>query len=129
MKTPRFLLTALFAVSALTVTTFAADLTGHWKWASVSKAGGPSEMNAVLKVKDGVITGTVTGRQGPAEVSEGSFKDGAVAFSVVRVSTAQTVTFKYSGKLEGDVITGTIERPGKEAGAVIKSDWKATRVK
>lgn len=127
MKIPRFLLAALLAVSVLTVTAFAADLAGHWKWTSVSKANGPSEVTAQLVVKDGVITGTVTGRQGPADISEGTFKDDAVAFAVVRTSSFQTVTFKYYGKLAGDTITGTIERPGKEPGAVIKTDWKATR--
>ena len=37
-------------------------------------------------------------------------------------------TSKYEGKLEGDTIKGTVERPNRD-GAVQKSDWVATRAK
>ena len=36
---------------------------------------------------------------------------------------------KYAGKLEGDAIKGTIERPGRDGGAATKTDWTATRAK
>jgi hypothetical protein len=36
---------------------------------------------------------------------------------------------KYTGKVEGDTIKGSIERPGRDGGAATKTDWTATRVK
>jgi redox-regulated HSP33 family molecular chaperone len=129
MKTPRFLLTALVAVSVLTVTALAADLTGNWKWTSVNKKSGPAEVVAALVQKDGKLTGTVTGRQGPADITNATISGNQVKFTVARSTGEVTVTFKYSGQVNGDTITGTIEKSGttKDAPATT-SDWKATRV-
>jgi hypothetical protein len=129
MKTSRNLLTAFLAVFVLTATALAADPTGQWKWTSVTKTGGPSEVVAALVVKDGVLTGTVTGRQGPAEISEASLKGDVVAFSVTRSSGNMTVVFKYSGQVSGDTLTGTIEKTSTGGAAPTKTDWKATRGK
>jgi hypothetical protein len=35
---------------------------------------------------------------------------------------------KYQGKVDGDTITGTIERPSREGG-IRKDEWKAMRAK
>jgi hypothetical protein len=130
MKTPRTLLAAFAAVSILTVTAFAADIAGTWKWTSVNKKSGPAEVTAVLVMKDGKLTGTVTGRQGPADITASSVNGDQVGFTVVRTSGDMTVTFKYSGEVSGDTITGTIEKSGATKDAPpTKSDWKATRVK
>lgn len=130
MKTTRALLTAFFAVSVLTVTAFAADLNGSWKWTSVTKTGGPAEVTAALVLKDGKLTGTVTGRQGPADIANATVNGNQVAFTVTRSSGEVTVIFKYTGQLNGDTITGSIEKSGmKKDAPPTKTDWKATRVK
>jgi hypothetical protein len=103
----------------------AADLTGTWKWTSVT-ATGSVEMTAVLLHKDGALTGAVTGRQGPADIGDASVKDGQVAFSVTRGTAENKVVIKYAGKLNGDTITGTIERPGPK-GVPTSVEWKAKR--
>lgn len=129
MKTPRTLLAALFAVSALTATAFAANPAGTWKWTSMTKTGGPSEVTAVLVLKVGVLTGTVTGRQGPADIGDATVKGDAISFTVTRTSGIATVVFKYTGTLAGDTITGTIERTGPADAPPTKTDWKAMRAK
>ena len=130
MKTPRILLTAFFAVSFLSVAALAADVAGSWKWTSVTKTGGASEVTAKLAMKDGVLTGSVTSRQGPADITDATFKDGVVAFTVTRASSPTSlVVFKYSGTVEGDTILGTIERSGPNPGPATTTDWKATRTK
>jgi len=59
-----------------------------------------------------------------------SFKDGTVSFAVTTEFNGNKRTTKYSGKLEGDKITGSSERPGRGDGAPpTKSDWVVTRVK
>jgi autotransporter translocation and assembly factor TamB len=128
MKTLRTLSAACLAASVLALAAYAADLTGDWKWTSQS-ASGAVQMTAKLVQKDGALTGTVTGRQGPAEIADASLKGGVVAFSVTRSSGGKTMVIKYEGKIEGDTITGTIERPGPNGAAPTKTEWKASRGK
>ena len=129
MKTLRNLAAAFLAASVLTVAAFAADLTGNWKWTAQGR-NGPMETTAQLTLsKEGALSGTVAGRNGDTPISDASFKDGTIAFAVKREFNGNTFVIKYEGKLEGDTITGTIERPGRDGGAPTKAEWKATRVK
>ena len=126
MKPLPKLIAAFVAASALTVSAFAADLTGSWKWTAQGR-NGPMEATAKLDLKDGVLTGTVAGRMGDAPIGDASFKDSQVAFTVTREFNGNKIVIKYEGKFEGDTITGTIERPGRDGGAPTKTEWKATR--
>ena len=128
MKTLRTLAAAFLAASVLTVAAFAADLSGNWKWTAQGR-NGPMEATAKLTLsKDGTLSGTVSGRMGDAPIGDASFKDGEIAFSVKREFNGTSFVIKYEGKLEGDTITGTIERPNRDGGAPTKVEWKATRV-
>ena len=72
------------------------------------------------------------GPQGPmpeSPISAGTYKDGVVAFSVVREFGGNSFTIKYTGKLEGDKITGTSEFPGFNGGEPTKREWNPTRAK
>lgn len=126
MKSLPKLIAAFVAASALTVSAFAADLTGTWKWTAQGR-NGPMEATAKLDLKDGVLTGTVAGRNGDTPIGDASFKEGQIAFTVTREFNGNKFLIKYEGKLEGDTITGTIERPGRDGGAPTKTEWKATR--
>jgi len=127
MKTRRLSLVVLVAVFVLTLAARAADLSGNWKWISQG-SNGPVRVSATFVHKDGKLTGMVTGRQGPAEISNASMKDDVVTFTVIRGVTPNRVIFTYTGKITGDTITGTIERD-PESASPSKSDWKAKRVK
>ncbi len=126
MKTLRALVTASLATFVLSAAAFAADISGNWKWTQQNR-NGPQEVHGTLALKDGVLTGTVTGRMGEAPIGEASFKDGHVHFTVTREVSDGKIVIKYDGKLEGDTITGTIERPGRDGDAALILDWKATR--
>ncbi len=86
-------------------------------------------------MKDGKLTGSLSspGRGGGepvvAQISDASIKDDVIAFSVTREMGGNSVTTKYSGKLAGDTITGTIEAPGRDGGDPTKREWTATRAK
>ena len=100
---------------------------------------------ATLKLKhDGEkLTGEVTmpaGRGGaggggggnapapePVKITDGTFKNGEVAFTVTREFNGNSFTTKYKGKLEGDTITGTTET--ERNGQAQSREWKATRAK
>ena len=128
MKNPTKFAAAFLAASVLTVSAFAADISGTWKWTAQGR-NGPQEVTSTLALKDGVLTGTVSGRNGDAPIGDASLKDGKVHFTVTREFNGNKIVVKYDGKFEGDTITGTIERPGRDGDAPVTLEWKAARAK
>ena len=127
MKTNARILAALAAI-VMTTGAFAADIAGNWKWTSQGQ-NGTQENTAKFEMKEGKLTGTVTNPRGEAPISAATLKDGALAFSVEREYNGNKMVIKYTGKLDGDTIKGSIERPGRNGGDPTKVDWSATRVK
>ena len=130
--------TALVAACVISATALAADAspTGTWKWMQAGRDGGAaSERKITLEFKDGKLTGKLLGFEcsngaiPDAPISEGSFKDGVLAFSVERDFGGNKFVIKYQGKLEADAIKGTSEFPGFGGGEAQKRDWNPTRVK
>jgi opacity protein-like surface antigen len=124
-------LLAAFSAVVITASAFAAAVAspaGNWKWTSQGR-NGPQEATAKFEVKDGTLTGTVTSPRGDTPISKGTFKDGNIAFVTELTFGENTFAIKYAGKLEGDTIKGTIERPGFGGGEPTKVDWTATRAK
>ena len=129
---------ALVAAGFISATALAADAspTGTWKWMQPGFGGGqPSERKLQLEFKDGKLTGeslgfeTANGAIPDAPISDASFKGGVIAFSVERDFGGNKFVVKYQGKLEGDAIKGSLERPGFNGGEASKIDWNPTRVK
>ena len=107
-----------------------ASPTGLWKWSFMRPgADQPIEASADLAYADGKLTGTYHGRGGDTPISDASFSDGTVAFSVVRERDGNSFVIKYKGSFSGDTITGTIVLPGFDGGAGSTVDWKAARTK
>ena len=137
MKSSLKLIAAFCAACILTVAAFAADLSpaGTWKWTAQGRGGGQGfEVTLKLDFKDGALTGSMLGGTfgqntvPDIAIGDASFKDGNVAFSVTREFNGNKRTTKYTGKLEGDTIKGSSERPTRD-GEMRKSDWVATRAK
>ena len=119
----------LLALVGLVGTARAAeDPTGTWKFTAML---GKKSTDATLKLKlDGdKLTGTVGLAEGRGDtaISDGTFKDDKVSFTVTRELKGQKFTQKYSGTVSGDTIKGKIEseRDGKSRSA----DWEAKRQK
>jgi len=123
----RFLSAALAMVCFVTVA-FAGDPTGTWTW-SVQRNGQTRESTLSLALKDGTLTGSLSGRGGDTAIGEATFKDNAIAFTVVREFNDTKFVVKYSGKLDGDTIKGSIVLPGRDGGDPQTVDWTATRSK
>jgi hypothetical protein len=86
-----------------------ADPTGTWKWSFTTQDGQTRESTLKLKLDDGKLTGTVTGRDGQETAIEGAnFKDGEITFQVTRERDGQKFTIKYKGKVTGDDLAGAI---------------------
>jgi hypothetical protein len=112
MKLLQLLAAALVAASLTAATAVAGDPTGTWKSSFTSPGGRTVESTLKFELKNGSLTGSVTGgRMGEAPISDASFKDDTISFSVTRERNGTTFITKYSGKLDGDTITGTIEMP------------------
>lgn len=122
-----FALCAAFAICGLIARAQTPDPTGTWKW-SVSLNGNNFDSSVALALKDGKLTGSIENRAGTKEISDASFANGEVAFSVVREFRGRDIVTKYRGHLEGDTIKGTIVAP-KRGGGTQTVDWNATREK
>ena len=137
MKT-LFKLGAAIAALCLTAVAFAAEASpaGTWKWTVQGRQGGQGfEQTLKLDYKDGKVSGILVGRQGgqfqvpDTAITDATLKDGTLKFTVSREFNGRTFTTKYEGKVEGDAIKGTYERPGGDGGDPVKSDWLAKREK
>lgn len=128
MKLFRMIATAFAAICLTSVLAFAGDPTGTWKWSVTGRDGQPREVTLKLELKDGQLTGSMSGFRGDTPISDASFKDDQIAFSVVREFNGNKFETKYQGKLDGDTLTGSSEGAGRD-GQVMKREWTATRAK
>ncbi len=129
---------AALLVCFVSVSAFAAEASpsGTWKW-TVSRPGAQAvEQTLKLDFKGGTLSGTLLGAQGgqfqfpDTPIGEASFKEGVIRFSVTREAGGNKVTTKYEGKLDGDAIKGSSERPNLQGGgAPVSREWDAKRVK
>jgi hypothetical protein len=115
-------------ISFLSLGQGAEDPTGTWKFtAMIGKKTLDATLN--LKLEGDKLTGTIRGGQGNREaaISDGTFKDDKVSFSVTREQKGEKLTQKYTGTVSGDMIKGTIdsERSGKSRSTI----WEAKRQK
>lgn len=117
---------ALLLLSFVVAGSWAAeDATGNWKWTFTTQNGDTIESTAKLKQEGDKLTGTINGRFGEAEITEGSVKNDEVAFRVKRERDGQTFVIQYSGKISGDEIKGKILREGQTQ----SREWEAKRAK
>lgn len=125
MKSPRSFLAA--AAFVLLTAAHAADISGKWTWPMPGREG-TTEAVGVFAVRDGKLSGTVSGRMGEAPIGDASLSGDKVAFTVTREVRGAKIAIKYAGVLAGDAITGTIERPpANEHDAPVILEWKAVR--
>ena len=104
-----------------------ADVAGKWKWSFTRPDGQTIESVLELKQDARKITGVSTLSTGEKhEITNGSVDGNTVSFDITREREGRKVTAKYSGKLEGDAIKGTVETG---AANQAKVPWEARRVK
>ena len=111
MKTSAMnLLFATAAILATSMLALGADATGKWQGTATGK-GAPQTFN--LKQSGSNLTGTVEGgRGGPVDIKNGKVDGDNISFDVTREVQGNAMTFKYSGKIEGDALKLTVETPG-----------------
>src|SRR5439155_13037612 len=100
----------VLAIVAMAGIARAEDPSGTWKWTT---GNNNREVTLKLKLDGDKLTGSITIGTRDTEISDGTYKDGDVAFTVVRERMGNKITTKYTGKVSGDTIKGKIEREGQ----------------
>lgn len=101
------------------------DLTGTWKSSFTNQNGQARETVFKLKAEGEKVTGTVSGRNNDTAIEEGKIKGEEVSFQVTREMNGNKVEIKYTGKINGDTITGKLET--QRDGQPRSRDWVAKR--
>lgn len=101
------------------------DLNGSWKSSTTNQNGQARETIYKLKVEDGKLSGTVSGRNGDITIENAKLKGDEITFTVTRENNGNKVVIKYSGKLDGDTIKGKAE--SERDGKTQSRDWTAKR--
>ena len=105
------LMIVLFALCV--VTAVAADINGKWTAQIPGRDGTPQEQVFMFKVSGGSLTGTVSGARGDQEISEGKVSGDDISFVTVRKMNEMEMKTTYKGKVAGNEIKFTSERPGR----------------
>lgn len=133
MKSYRKYLAAFFA-AALTLTAFAAGASpaGSWKWTSPGRNGNGFPQTLKLELKGDQLTGTLLGFDTPrghvpdVAISDASYTDGVVKFTITREFGERKFVQHFEGKVDGDTLKGSISMTGRD-GEERTRDWSATR--
>src|SRR2546421_904790 len=133
----RLLTCACLALGALAQVRAAdkADPSGTGTWTQPGRNNQPDrKFSLKLKTEGDKVTGTISapGRGGQAtetEIADGKLKGEEVSFTVTREFNGNKVVSKYNGKVSEDTIKGKVERPGRNGGDPVTTDWEAKREK
>jgi hypothetical protein len=98
---------------------------GNWKWSFTTQNGDAIESTLALKQDGEKLAGSVTSRFGKADIFDGSIKDDQLTFKVKREFNGVEFLSKYTGKIQGDKITGKTEF--QRDGQTRERDWEAKR--
>ncbi|MCI0743797.1 MAG: hypothetical protein L0Y58_00175 [Verrucomicrobia subdivision 3 bacterium] len=119
----------VFGVSVTSVAqeqTTAAKIDGVWKWTFTMPDGTKAEPKARLKREGDTLTGASIPRPGMSiPITEAMLDGDKITWTVIRETGGRTVTTRYSGQLDGEVIKGKIESDW--AGETRSYDWLAKR--
>ncbi len=110
MKTRLLLLACVCGALA-----WAADATGKWTADMPGRGGESRQMTMNLKADGDKLTGTVSGRMGDTEISDGKVAGDQISFAVVREFNGNSIKLLYTGKVAGDEIHFTVKRDGTDA--------------
>jgi hypothetical protein len=102
----------ILAGSVALVSLWAADATGKWTAEMQGRNGNTMTVNMNLKADGAKLTGSVSGRNGDTDISDGKVDGDDVSFTVVREFNGNQIKQNYKGKLDGDAIHFTVTMEG-----------------
>lgn len=110
--------TYLLAFGLSSLAALAADPTGTWKFSAEGPQGREADATLTLKLVEGKLSGEIVNRAGKAAISDATLTGDQISFSVTRefgrFLRKKTIVTRYSGKLTGDKIEGTVQLTGRD---------------
>ena len=97
----------IFLLAVLSLSAFAADVTGNWK-ASMDSPNGSMEFTIVLKADGNVVTGSMQSQMGEMKIEDGKLDGDKISFAI---SPGDFGKLTYSGTVKGDEMTLTMAFP------------------
>jgi len=110
----------MLAISAAVM--LGADVNGKWT-ATQTFGDRTMETTMTFKADGATLTGTVSGRRGDTEITDGKIDGDNISFTVKRQTQKGDFTSAYKGKVMGDEIKFTMSVMGREV------EFTAKRVK
>jgi hypothetical protein len=113
MKNLRLIVMGCLAVVSL----WAADVSGKYSYEMAGRNGNTMTANLTLKAEGDKLTGSVSGRGGDTDISDGKVDGDNVSFVVVREFNGNKITQNYKGKVvDADTIHFTMTMEGGPGG-------------
>src|ERR1700730_10148633 len=108
----------LLAVTLLTFTLalWAADVSGKWTAQVPGRSGNMRDVTFMFKASGENLTGTMSGRNGDIQISDGRVSGDSVSFSVTQEFGGNSVKQTFNGKVTGGEIM--FKREGGQGGAI-----------
>lgn len=123
MKTLRIFLIGCLAATAV----WAADVTGKWTAEMPGRDGNTMTVTINLKADGDKLTGTVSGRRGDTDISNGKIDGDNLSFNVVREFNGNQMTQHYKGTVNGDTIHFSVTMEGGNMGGGSAREFDAHR--
>ena len=86
------------------------SVTGTYKL-TINTPMGTRTPTLILKEEGGALSGTFAGQMGTTEFSGGTAEGNSVKFDVSISAMGQEITLSFSGTIEGDSISGSVNTP------------------
>jgi len=118
-------LAAALVSSSLPLRAAEAAVAGKWTAQVPGRDGQTRDVTFNFKTAGDKLTGTVSGRQGDTEITDGKVKGDEVSFDVTMTMQGNTAKMTYKGKVAGDEIKFTRQREGSDR----TSEFTAHRAK
>lgn len=112
MKALRVLLIGCLAAAAI----WAADVTGKWTYEMQGRNGNTMTTTMNLKQDGDKLTGSISGRNGDTDITDGKVDGDNISFKVVREFNGNQMTSSYKGKVDGDTIHFSMTMEGGNMG-------------
>ena len=107
-------LAAAFLSSTLPLQAADAAVAGKWTAQVPGRDGQTRDVTFNFKTAGDKLTGTMSGRQGDVEITDGKVKGDEVSFDVTMNMQGNTAKMTYKGKVAGDEIKFTRQREGSD---------------
>ena len=105
----------------------AADVAGTWTAEMPARHGNTRHVEIALHPDGEGLTGTVTGRHGEADISDGIIDGDYISFKIIREIDGKQVIQNYKGYLDGDTIHFSVTVQRGNVSSALPQQFEAYR--